>query len=192
MNRPARSIARVAPAVALTLTLLASACGITSDLSSLKDGQCPTDEKACLVSGKEQCVSTSDPKTGCSAASCLSCDVKVANAVTTCSPSGACTIAACNAGYIDCNRSDVDGCEVDIEVDKSNCGFCGTVCGPAPHAEPACVHEVCALLCADDYGDCDRKYSNGCEATLLDDRKNCGRCGAACDATQTCVSGTCQ
>lgn len=171
---------------------LASACGLTADLSTLDNGECPSGEKACLVGGKQQCVSTSDPKTGCSAQSCLSCDVKVANAVTTCSSAGACTIAACNAGYSDCNTLDSDGCEIDIGADIANCGLCGTVCGSAPHASPVCVHEVCTLQCADDFGDCDRKYSNGCEASLRLDAKNCGRCGAACDDGQACVDGICK
>jgi hypothetical protein len=194
MGHSSRALAGIASAAAIVLGLaiLESACGLTTDLSTLKNGQCPSEEKACLVAGKEQCVSTSDPKTGCSAQSCLSCDVKVANAVTTCSAAGACTIAACNAGYIDCNQSDVDGCEIDIEVDTSNCGLCGTVCGPAPHAAPICLHEVCALQCAADYGDCDGKYSNGCEVSLLVDPKNCGRCGAPCDGGQTCTGGGCR
>jgi hypothetical protein len=173
-------------------TAIASACGLSGDLSALKNGQCTSGEKACFVEGKEQCVSMSDPKMGCSAQSCLSCDVKVANAVTTCSGSGACTIAACNAGYIDCDKSDNDGCEIDVSADINNCGLCGTVCGAAPHATPVCVHEVCALQCADDFGDCDRKYSNGCEASLSDDSTSCGRCGKACDAAQTCVGGICK
>ena len=194
MDRTTRSVAGLASALAMGLAALviASACGITSNLSTLENGQCPSGEKACFALGKEQCVSTSDPKTGCSAQSCLSCDVKLANAVTTCSASGACTIAACTAGYIDCNNSDIDGCEIDIGADIDNCGFCGSVCGPAPQAVPVCVHQVCALQCADDFGDCDRKYSNGCEASLRVDPSNCGRCGAACEATQTCVGGTCE
>ena len=194
MNRPARSFAGLAFVVATGLAALwiASACGITSDLSTLENGQCPSGEKACFALGKEQCVSTSDPKTGCSAPSCLSCDVKLANAVTTCSASGACTIAACAAGYIDCNNSDIDGCEIDIGADINNCGLCGMTCVAVPHAAPVCVHEVCALQCADDFGDCDRKYSNGCEASLRVDPSHCGQCGTACTAAQTCVAGTCE
>lgn len=171
---------------------IGTACGLTTDLSKLENGQCPSGEKACFASGKEQCVSTSDPKTGCSAQSCLSCDVKLANSVTTCSPTGECTIAACNAGYFDCNQSLIDGCEIDLGADIDNCGLCGTKCGQAANASPVCVHQVCTLQCANGFGDCDRKYSNGCEVATSSDAKNCGACGVPCEAAQTCVSGVCR
>jgi hypothetical protein len=181
-----------AAAFPLLLAALVVACELSTDLSTLKDGRCPAGEKACFVDGSQQCVTLADPRTGCNAQSCLSCDVKVANAVTTCSSAGACTIAACKAGYIDCNKSDSDGCEVDVSVDVANCGLCGTVCAVESNSTPLCVHEACALACKDGFGDCDLKYSNGCEATLTTDAKNCGHCGVACAADQSCVEGSCR
>ena len=41
------------------------------------------------------------------------------------------------------------------------------------------------------YADCDGDASNGCEAVLGTDNKNCGMCAKACTATQTCLGGTC-
>jgi len=167
-------IARVA-FFGLLVTALASvlACELSTDLSALKNGQCPSGQKACFVEGTEQCVTLADPRTGCSAQSCLSCDVKVANAVTNCSGAGACTIAACKAGYIDCNKSDTDGCEVDISSDVANCGLCGTVCAVEANSAPVCIHQACALSCKDGYADCDLKYSNGCETAVANDAGTC-------------------
>jgi hypothetical protein len=172
-------------------TLVAVACDAT-DLSSLESGVCPAGEKACFVSGKEQCVGMSDPMTGCNALNCVSCDVKVANAVARCSSStSTCTIAACNPGYLDCDKLDSDGCEVDDQTDIGNCGLCGTVCAVEPQSEPLCLDGVCALRCSDGYADCDGKYSTGCEAQLGADAKNCGGCGAGCSAGQECVDSGC-
>jgi hypothetical protein len=41
---------------------------------------------------------------------------------------GKCTIGMCNAGYLDCNASPSDGCEVDGQTDPANCGMCGNAC----------------------------------------------------------------
>ena len=47
----------------------------------------------------------------------------------------------CNSGYADCDRSSVNGCEIQTQTDTTNCGSCGNVCslahatairGPAP------------------------------------------------------------
>jgi len=49
--------------------------------------------------------------------------------------------------------------------------------------------------CAQGTADCDRDRSNGCEATLADDPKNCGVCGTDCTIPNTetgCMGGTCR
>jgi hypothetical protein len=52
---------------------------------------------------------------------------------------------------------------------------------------------VCS--CATGYAECDGQTSNGCEVNVTSDAKNCGKCGAACSATNiatpTCSSGVC-
>lgn len=184
-------LARRAFGLLLGGALVATACEAT-DLSSLKDGRCPAGEKACFVDGKEQCVGMSDPTTGCAAPNCVSCDVKVANAVATCSATLACAIAACNHGYLDCDKLDSDGCEVDSQIDIGNCGLCGTVCADEAHSEPLCLNGVCKLRCDLGYADCDSKYSNGCEAQLGVDAQNCGACGTQCSSSQACADGGCQ
>jgi hypothetical protein len=41
---------------------------------------------------------------------------------------GVCTIQSCFAGFGDCNGSFADGCEVNLQTDKHNCGTCGRMC----------------------------------------------------------------
>ncbi len=47
----------------------------------------------------------------------------------------------CFAGFADCNRNIVDGCEVDLGSDPTNCGGCGTKCN-AGLSQP-CVTGKC-------------------------------------------------
>jgi hypothetical protein len=172
--------------------LVVAACEAT-DLSSLDNRQCPAGEKACFVNGAQQCVSTSESATGCGAASCVPCDVRVPNALTACSSTLTCSIAACNPGYLACNMAPSDGCEVDDQVDPLNCGLCGTVCKVPPGTEsvPECFNGVCIISCLPGYGNCDGKDLNGCETPLGADPKNCGACDTACSAAQTCADGGC-
>lgn len=52
---------------------------------------------------------------------------------------GSCRLAACNAGWADCNNNPADGCETNIANDNNNCGACGHVCG----AGTVCTNGVC-------------------------------------------------
>jgi hypothetical protein len=69
---------------------------------------------------------------------CGSCGTQcnLPNAVPACA-SRSCMIAACNAGFADCNQVVADGCEVSLSS-PSNCGGCGNSCGAA-----ACVSGTC-------------------------------------------------
>jgi hypothetical protein len=64
-----------------------------------------------------------------SATSCGTCGFRCspANGVGACSSAG-CTLAACNAGFADCDRDPSDGCETSLRRDARNCGGCGVVC----------------------------------------------------------------
>ncbi|MFO0624497.1 MAG: hypothetical protein U0325_02690, partial [Polyangiales bacterium] len=65
------------------------------------------------------------------AANCGTCGFRCspANGVGACSAEG-CTLAACNAGFADCDRDPSDGCETALRRDARNCGGCGVACGP--------------------------------------------------------------
>jgi endoglucanase len=67
-----------------------------------------------------------------------------------------------------------------------NCGACGTVC---PAATPYCSGSACVATCPADKAMC----GTGCvdPATFQTDPLNCGTCGKACAAGQTCSAGAC-
>jgi formylglycine-generating enzyme required for sulfatase activity len=117
-----------------------------------------------------------------------------ANHVTPDCANGVCD-GACAAGYVDCNGNEqIDGCEVNVANDPSNCGQCGAACS-TNHVAASCAAGACNGACAAGYADCDSdKRTNGCETATLSDPSNCGGCGAACSAnhvTVACSAGTC-
>jgi hypothetical protein len=119
-----------------------------------------------------------------------------------------CALTGCAAGYADCNGALVDGCEVGVFGDSSNCGVCGNVCGKGlvckngactcpncnfPNAKSLCINGVCALgKCLAGFGDCNKVAKDGCEQDLTFDPKNCGACGNVCPPNMAyCASGVC-
>jgi hypothetical protein len=55
---------------------------------------------------------------------------------------GTCS-GACAAGFADCNADkQADGCEIDTQTDRRNCGACGNVCG----ADEGCAAGKCVAL----------------------------------------------
>jgi len=45
--------------------------------------------------------------------------------------------------------------------------------------------------CNKGFENCDKDPSNGCETDIYNDRENCGQCGNACSALETCNLGIC-
>ena len=104
---------------------------------------------------------------------------------------GGCGIAACDAGFDDCNRDLSDGCETKITT-IANCGACRRQC-VMPNAFPVCDNGACAIgACFQNFADCDGAGQNGCEIALMQDPKNCGKCGAMCAQGQQCINGICR
>jgi len=112
---------------------------------------------------------------------CGGCGVvcSLANASATCA-SDRCAIVACSAGYQDCDRNVMTGCEAALMTSTTHCGACGNACATGQ----SCNSGVCQCptgqtLCL---GACTPTQS---------DRLNCGACNLACPAGQMCVSGAC-
>ena len=134
-----------------------------------------------------------NPASGCetnlntTASSCGACGRRcaLANATAGCA-AGQCTVASCNAGYGDCDRSAANGCEVDLNTSGANCGACGVTCGRGM----VCSGGRCTTVCAPPTTNC----SNAC-VNLSSDVANCGACGNRCatpaNATAACVGGVC-
>jgi MYXO-CTERM domain-containing protein len=107
---------------------------------------------------------------------------------------GACTVAACDSGWGNCDNVTANGCEQDVQDDDANCGGCGVSCD-VDHASAHCAGVVCLIdACDADYADCDANERNGCEAHLPSDVNHCAGCGNACEfpgATAICQDGVC-
>lgn len=103
---------------------------------------------ACRVAGCEAGFGDCDgaPDNGCetavgaAVAHCGACgrSCALAHATPACA-AGVCAVAACEAGFADCDATAANGCEVDTRTDPRHCGGCGTVC-----ATGACVAGGCA------------------------------------------------
>jgi hypothetical protein len=105
--------------------------------------------------------------------------------------SGTCNVV-CSGLYKDCNFQPGDGCEVNSGTDVNNCGACGKVCGAVTNGTPACTNGACGVgQCNANWGNCDGMAGNGCETNLLTANANCGVCGNACPAGQSCANGVC-
>jgi hypothetical protein len=101
---------------------------------------------------------------------------------------------ACPAGAAAC----AGACRV-VDVDPSHCGGCGVACPPAANAAPRCAGGFCGISCAEGFGNCDGRASNGCERALgtVDDCARCGdRCAlpnavARCTPARVCAVAAC-
>jgi hypothetical protein len=95
-------------------------------------------------------------------------------------------------GHMVCLILGLGSCEPRIPVTVS----ADSVAAESPDPEPDDPAAAGRLKdCAPGTADCDRDHSNGCEAVLADDPKNCGICGTQCDSPHTesgCMGGTCR
>lgn len=99
----------------------------------------------------------------------------------------------CEAGFGDCDLDADTGCEVDVRVDRKNCGSCGLEC-ENENGSTRCVDGECQPTCAEGFEDCDRDPQNGCETDLASSLRHCGACGERCNpenASGECADGVC-
>jgi hypothetical protein len=109
---------------------------------------------------------------------------------------GHCGVGACNVGFADCNAVAADGCEINVRIDKNNCGACGRICAAVANGTGACTAGLCGVgVCNAGFANCDGASANGCETAIGSDVNNCGGCAIACpvraNAGRTCTAGVC-
>lgn len=103
---------------------------------------------------------------------------------------GACRLV-CESGFSDCNGIHADGCEILTATSQEHCGGCEQVCDLPNLESQECVAGTCAITsCRPAHADCNGRASDGCEAALDDDARNCGWCGHSCGSS-SCESGAC-
>jgi hypothetical protein len=151
-------------------------------------GGCPAGTADCdgeASNGCETDITTVDACGSCS----NTCDVSGGTAACN---NGACEIAACDAGFDDCDGDPNNGCEADLNS-VDTCGACGTTCSFA-NASAQCQGGSCVMgACDANFDDCDGDTSNGCEADLRS-AKTCGTCSRECSnahGSTRCSGGTC-
>jgi hypothetical protein len=96
-------------------------------------------------------------------------------------------VAACPAGFADCDGIAANGCESNLQTDPANCGRCGMGCGIGANSTRACAAGMCTLNCTTGFGNCDGDDRTGCETDITGSRAHCGRCANACPAGSFCA-----
>jgi hypothetical protein len=109
-------------------------------------------------------------------------------------PPGVDATLVCQAPHADCDNNPANGCEVDTDTDPQHCGGCAIACA-FPNANVGCAGGKCTLTsCVNGFSDCNKNPTDGCEAALATDPKNCGACGNVCPMGgngASCMNGVC-
>ena len=120
---------------------------------------------------------------------CGGCDMPCASAPNS---TPVCTASVCGVvcamGYGDCNTMPMDGCEITLASDLSNCGMCGRSCPMVAGSTPTCTAGTCGIACLTGRRDCNTMAADGCEIDIRTDPANCGMCGMACPTTGMSVA----
>ncbi len=166
-----------------------AACALPNATPTCSGGACAV--ATCSV-GYGNCdgVATNgcETNTSTTAAHCGACGAacSLANAIPAC-VGGACAIAACSAGYGDCDGRASNGCETALST-STNCGSCGNRCG----AGTLCSAGACASSCPAGSTYC---AGSGSCVDLQTDPNSCGTCGTVCPSAphliRACAAGVC-
>ncbi|AKF08205.1 Tryptophan synthase alpha chain [Sandaracinus amylolyticus] len=105
-------------------------------------GDCDADLTSATGNGCETAVSTDVTNCGACGNAC-----DLANATAGCD-AGGCVIATCDEGFLDCDTSPTNGCEVSLADDAANCGACGNACA----AGEVCGAGACVVPAGEDCG----------------------------------------
>jgi hypothetical protein len=146
--------------------------------------RCPSGQTSCGGA----CTNTAFDPNHCGACG-RACPI-VPNTLRACA-SGVCVPGVCAPGFSDCNRNAVDGCEVAVGTDPTNCGACGSVCNVA-NGTSVCRDGACGFgACNAGFASCDGNDANGCETNLQTTSAHCGACGSSCSGGQICRDSAC-
>lgn len=190
---------KVASVVVVAMSaLLLLAAGRCSGPAST-DAGCAEGSIGCRCAAGEMCTSGTCCQGTCrdtmaDSQYCGSCSSRCeagGHAETSC-VGGLCRVKSCAAGYLDCDRSASNGCEVNIDSDPSHCGACETRCQAFANQSASCRSGACQVSCDSGYLHCSANASDGCEVRADSDSENCGACGNKCSlATPICNRGAC-
>lgn len=147
-------------------------------------GQCGTGQMLC----DNACVSITDPLYGCGDPACTPCSLDHASSAC---QGRTCVVAACDAGFADCDKDPANGCEGDLSK-ATSCGACNAVCpATAPVCAPSGGTFTCTTGCAAD-------APLLCGAECVDpatSENHCGGCNVKCpdvpNGTTQCTAGQC-
>jgi hypothetical protein len=140
------------------------------------------------------CGVTCSPSEACAGSRCLprTCDTAACSESQVCVDSVACRSRLCVGVVCPAGQSCRDGrCEV--EACGSTACPAGNLCVDGACADISCVGVTCPSGKSCQQGAC--LGPSGCDAGVLNDASNCGRCGNACpgraSARATCTAGAC-
>jgi hypothetical protein len=147
---------------------------------------CPTGTTYCSATGS--CINLQTNPDNCGR--CGNVCASAPHVIRTCMV-GTCG-GSCESGYGNCDGNAGNGCETSLTTSLTNCGACNNVCRLA-NATPVCAAGACAIgACYPGFANCNGTTSDGCEASLQSDTRNCGACGRACGTGQVCRFGSCR